>query len=102
MGLLRNPGADPEFFPGGGGVSRNFDLQIRSISKHDHYVTGCVYTVAFLCKHCVRTLWKLGGESGGLSPIKKKNRDPGALYREQEYHCNLAPFSLTRKVHKLI
>ena len=31
-----------------------------------------------------------------------KTRGPGALYRAQEYHCNLALFYFTWKVHKLM
>ena len=31
-----------------------------------------------------------------------KTRGPGALYRAQEYHCNLALFFFTWKVHKLM
>ena len=33
---------------------------------------------------------------------RKTTREPGALYRAQEYHCNLALFFCTWKVHKLM
>ena len=54
-------------------------------------------SVNYHVSKCLRCIINPNRHSAELG---KLTRGPGALYRAQEYHCNLALFSFTWKVHK--
>ena len=49
---------------------------------------------------CLTSYFALSLSLPKVRVVFNTNRDPGALYRAQEYHCNLALFSFTWKVHR--